>query len=109
MKIYKKLVLMFSISLAVFSGIVLTTEAIYQPTEVTTTPKSNVSTTQTRYIVAEYQGKIAVFNEDNTTPIHVFESPYVRDLPKYDRELLTKGIVVESNTELLKILEDYDN
>lgn len=61
------------------------------------------------YRVAEFNGKIAVFTGQNSEPVYVFGSPYVRDLPEYDRLLLKDGITASSNRELLKILEDYDN
>ena len=50
-----------------------------------------------------------MFVDLNAEPIHTLDSPYVRDLPEYDRKLLETGIIAHSNAELLKILEDYDN
>ncbi len=61
------------------------------------------------YRVTEYNGKIAVFSQNAKTPLYILDSPYVRDLPEHDRELLRLGIIAESNTRLLEILEDYDN
>ena len=58
------------------------------------------------YTITEYQGKIAVFKNDDTIPIDVYDS-YVSVLPQHDRELLQKGIRTESTSELQKIIEDY--
>ncbi len=109
MEIYKKFVIMFSVSLAVFSGIVLTTEAFNTQPASQSQPIDYTSSEESYYTVKEHNGKIAVFNQNGVNPIHIFENPYVRDLPEYDRKLLKNGITVYSNEELLKILEDYDN
>ena len=58
------------------------------------------------YTITEYQGKIAVFKNDDTIPIDVYDS-YVSVLPQHDRELLKNGIRTESTSELQKIIEDY--
>lgn len=58
------------------------------------------------YTITEYQGKIAVFKNDDTIPIDVYDS-YVSVLPQHDRELLQNGIRTESTSELQKIIEDY--
>lgn len=58
------------------------------------------------YKVAEYQGKIAVFKNEENIPIEVYES-YISVLPQHDRELLKDGIKVTSTEELQKVIEDY--
>lgn len=60
------------------------------------------------FTVKEHNGKIAVFQNGNDDPIKILDGPYVRDLPTHDRELLQNGIVVETETELIALLEDYD-
>ncbi len=78
-----------------------------QPSELKTKPKATITTI--KYTVKEYNGKIAVFENGNTEPIKVMESPFIRDLPAKDQELLSQGIVANDKAELNKILEDYDN
>lgn len=78
-----------------------------QPSE--TKSKSKASIPAVEYTVKEYNGKIAVFESDNTEPLIVLDDPYIRDLPEKDRELLANGIVARNKAELNKILEDYDN
>lgn len=58
------------------------------------------------YTVTEYQGKIAVFKNNDTVPLDVYDS-YVSVLPQHDRELLKNGIRTESTSELQRIIEDY--
>lgn len=58
------------------------------------------------YTIAEYQGKIAVFINEEPIPIDIYET-YVYSLPEHDREALSKGIRVENVEELQKIIEDY--
>lgn len=70
--------------------------------------KPNAIMHSVKYTVKEYNGKIAVFKGNNIKPLTVLEDTYVRDLPEKDRELLINGIVAHSETELNKILEDYD-
>ncbi len=57
------------------------------------------------FTVKSYGEKIAIFNEDETL-IKVIEV-YTKTLPKADRDLLEKGIVVFSDQELRSIIEDY--
>ena len=71
--------------------------------------ESKSSTQNPLYSVKALNGKIAVFADGNDTPLYVLPSPLIDDLPLYDRELLTRGINVNSNAELLRVLEDYDN
>ena len=40
--------------------------------------------------------------------VEVYDEIDVRRLTDYDRHLLNKGITIESESELLAILEDYD-
>lgn len=61
---------------------------------------------QDYYTVMEYQGKIAVFKNENTIPLDVYDS-YVAYLPEHDRQLLKDGIRADSPSELQKIIEDY--
>ena len=58
------------------------------------------------YIVKEYGGKLAVFTQDESEPIAVYEV-YVHLLPENDIEILRKGIPVDNDYTLLKTLENY--
>ena len=78
----------------------------YEP-QISTNNTSAVKTD--RFTVKEHNGKIAVFESDNANPLYVLDSPFIRDLPPADQELLKTGIKADTEEELLKILEDYDN
>lgn len=58
------------------------------------------------YTVTEYQGKIAVFKNNDTIPLDVYDT-YVSFLPEHDRQLLKEGIRANNTAELQKIIEDY--
>lgn len=87
------------IFLCLFSAIYLTVDAIE--------PKANQKP-EIIYTVKDYDGKIAVFKSGSDTPEKVLDSPYIRDLPKYDQDLLKIGISAYSEEELNLILQDYD-
>ncbi len=66
---------------------------------------TNVSQ-QTQYTIKEYNGKVAVFKNNNTFPESVYDA-YISVLPESDQERLKNGITVSDKTELQKIIEDY--
>ncbi|MBQ3550752.1 MAG: hypothetical protein IJA41_07200 [Clostridia bacterium] len=96
-------------ALAALSAVVLSLDTAVKQPQSTETPGTKLSDTEpTGYLIKEYNGKIAVFSKEGTSPLYTFESPYVRDLPEYDRKLLKEGIFADSNAKLLEILQDYD-
>lgn len=58
------------------------------------------------YTLSEYKGKIAVFKNQESVPIEIYDV-YVTTLPQHDRILLEKGIHIETSEELQKLIEDY--
>ena len=58
-----------------------------------------------RYILKDYNGRIALFLSDNDTPEEVFEI-FTSSLPEEDVALIKNGILVTED-EVKKILEDY--
>lgn len=108
MKISKKIII------TIFSALVVI--SCYALTFVALTPKNNQSESPKRaetppvfYIVKQHNDRIAVFINGKDEPLQILDSPFVRDLPEYDQLILSEGIMVKNNEELLKILEDYDN
>lgn len=85
------------------------TRVIYVPIyfeETVKTEEESTSTSQIKYFtVKNYGQKIGVFNEEQTL-VSVIEV-YTKTLPKADRDLLEKGMVVFSEDELRRIVEDY--
>ena len=63
------------------------------------------TTSEPLYIVADYGGKVAVFDNVNTEPLIVYDI-YTHLLPENDIELLRKGIKINSDVQLQSCLED---
>lgn len=68
--------------------------------------KSDNPTTSISYIIGEYDGKVAVFKENEDSPVEIFNS-YTNMLPLEDAQALKNGIKVHSEDELNRIIEDY--
>jgi hypothetical protein len=58
------------------------------------------------FTVKEYEGKIAVYKNDEESPYIVYDA-YVSLLPQQDVERLKQGIVTDNQTYLQSIIEDY--
>ena len=85
------------------------TKIVYVPihTEITESTEE-ISTAEVKiefFTVKSYGEKIGIFNE-NDVLVNVIEV-YTKTLPKADRDLLEKGIVVFDDAELRSIIEDY--
>ncbi len=59
-----------------------------------------------RYVLKEYEGKLAVFEYGSETPYEITEI-FIHNLPDYDIILLSEGINVTDNKQLESLLEDY--
>ena len=58
------------------------------------------------FVLREYDGKIALFQENDTQPIAVYEVPNA--LYPADEELLREGIRVKSEGEITRLIEDLN-
>jgi hypothetical protein len=45
--------------------------------------------------------------DGSSNPSKIFDTP-IELLPEYDREMLKDGIIVSNETDLQKLIEDYD-
>ena len=68
-------------------------------------PPSARSAAEQQYIVADWGGKVAVFENGKTEPVVVYDI-YVHLLPENDIEILRRGIKVSSESQLQSCLED---
>lgn len=59
------------------------------------------------FVLREYDGKIALFQENEPQPIAVYETPPDALYPA-DAELLREGIRVKSEGEITRLIEDLD-
>ena len=97
----KKTITFFVICLLVLSVLF-----IRMNKNIKTEPESTTSPSVKEYTVKEYNGKIAVFENDNTKPENVYDS-YISVLPEKDRQRLKYGITVDNEKDLQRIIEDY--
>lgn len=65
----------------------------------------NEDTKEYRYQVTSYRGHIGIYDAEGSLRSEVMVS--VAELPFEDRELLKKGIFLESEAELYALMEDY--
>ena len=58
------------------------------------------------FLIGNHKGFIALWTDPAGEPAIIF--PYsVASLPQKDQQLLEKGIILESKTDLNQLLEDY--
>ena len=69
-----------------------------------TAPKKNEAVIY-QYVIKEYNGMIAVFENGEGKPIEIYEIP-VETLPVEDVKNLQKGILVTTEAKLRQLLED---
>lgn len=69
-------------------------------------PPSSQDTSGYPYLLRAYDGKLAVFTTDLVQPDMVFDV-YVRSLPEYDQQQLSRGVRVETYDKLTALIEDY--
>lgn len=60
---------------------------------------------QVELIVREYEGKLGVFRGESSTPYRIIDCNFSL-LSDYDREILSEGIVLDSEQELNTFIED---
>ena len=58
------------------------------------------------YTIGEWDGKVAVFEGDDTYPMQIFDTD-VAGLPDEQRAQVEEGVPVDRAEELYRILEDY--
>ncbi len=95
-KIFLTFIIIFSIGLISLS--------IYNISSIHANPP--LQSTQMIYTIKDYNGKIAVFTEDSTEPIIIYDV-YTHLLPEGDIELLRKGIGAKDEFSLIKTLENF--
>ncbi len=108
MKISKKIIITICSAIIIISSYAFTITALTAKAKPSETPKIT-ETPPVYYIVKQHNDRIAVFINGKDEPLQILDSPFVRDLPEYDQQILSKGIIVNNNEELLRVLEDYDN
>ncbi len=58
------------------------------------------------YYLKEFEGRLAVFESGNETPLHVFNVS-ITTMSDYDQAQLREGVFAETLNELRSLVEDY--
>ncbi len=74
--------------------------------ELTTKESIETTSSEYKYRISVFNGKIAVFEKDSKLPYKVYDT-YVSSLPENDQLILSNGIRVNTASELIKIIEEY--
>lgn len=69
-------------------------------------PAADGSADTARYTIGEWEGRLAVFEGDQTYPRQVFDV-YVDALPEELRRQVRAGVPARDDTQLSVLLEDY--
>lgn len=77
------------------------------PIKETEKASSVKQTTENVFILKEYNEKIAIFENGDTTPKKILDV-YLNDLPQRDITRLKSGIKTNSFSSALSIAEDYE-
>ena len=59
------------------------------------------------FVLREYDGKIALFQENESEPLAVYKTP-INSLYPADKELLRDGIRLKTEAEISRLIEDLD-
>ena len=68
--------------------------------------KSVPTESETRQMLREWNGQIALFQGDSDEPAEVYEVP-VAALPLEEQDRLREGIVIENEEMLVSLLDNY--
>lgn len=60
------------------------------------------------YFLKEYNEQIGIFRTDEQTPFSIIDV-YVYNLPTVDQSELKAGVLVQDDTKLKTIIEDYES
>ncbi len=97
---------LFIISALILSSVILITSSTNNRKEKMNIIKTtNISETERNYILKDYNGRIALFFENDEKPLKIYNI-FTDSLPEYDAESLKIGIIVNQN-ELNNVLSDY--
>ena len=69
-------------------------------------PVSETGEEDQRYLIRDYNGRIAVFLEGMEEPELIFDI-YTKTLPELDQQQLSQGIVVVGYQRMTRLVEDY--
>ena len=68
--------------------------------------KNNEAERNSKYVLSEYEGRIALFENGDEIPKEIYDV-MVSALPQEDAERIIQGIIVENESDLQSLIEDY--
>lgn len=78
-----------------------------QPSPAAVARTGEMTTGAPTYVVREWNGQLAVFEEGDTHPDMIYDDVAVSALPPEEQERLRQGIPVSDRAALNRLLEDY--
>ncbi len=69
--------------------------------------RKEVSSFEKLYILKDFEGRPAVFENGNTNPLYILDI-FTDQLPERDRERLKAGITAKTLEEIRSLAEDYE-
>ena len=70
-------------------------------------PAGDQVTVAARYVLRDWQGRLAVFREGAAAPEQVYEDVAVATLPPAEQQRLRQGVIASDRAALCRLLEDY--
>ena len=101
MKIRKFIIILVLLSICIVTFAHLNKNEEKTKIQITTTTKC-----ETKYTLKEFNGMLAVFENNSSKPREVYNIS-IKSFPEEDVIKLQKGITVNNEDELNKLLEDY--
>ncbi|MBQ4154251.1 MAG: hypothetical protein IJE01_03505 [Clostridia bacterium] len=91
-----------AITLTIFSAVfAITASAKEQKTSITSVPQAEF------YIIKTHNGQPAIFKGNSSSPILELDV-FTDQLPDRDKDRLSRGIIVNSLEEAIRLAEDYE-
>lgn len=69
--------------------------------------RKRISSFEQNYILKDFQGRPAVFENGNTSPLYILDI-FTDQLPERDRERIKNGITAKTLEEIRSMTEDYE-
>ena len=70
-------------------------------------PAGDQVTVAARYVLRDWQGRLAVFREGAAAPEQVYEDVAVATLPPAEQQRLRQGVIAPDRSALCRLLEDH--
>ncbi|MBO5105804.1 MAG: hypothetical protein J6C29_02790 [Clostridia bacterium] len=97
----KGIILLLAVAIA---SVTISVSAFAKPTF---TQNTSLKSTETKYILKEFKGNLAIYQMDSDTPLEVLDVK-ISSLPERDIERIKNGITADTLNEIISVAEDYE-